>query len=146
MIKHLVNLVEHKLDYEITVNSVWLLKNKIEDNGFQQWQQDMKTRITRTVVINLATGVLLNPGGTSKVLRDYMTLWHNNKTKSYFYSVEDGWKHVLKLAKKGRSNGDVNNNNVLTCRLNCEICSPDAKLQLHVGNEKYIEKYKYTQS
>ncbi len=74
-----------------------------------------------------------------------MTLWHNNKTKTYFYSVEVGWKHVSKLAKKGRSTGDVRNNNALLCQLNCDTCSPNGKLQVHVGNETFIEKYKHSQ-
>jgi hypothetical protein len=105
----------------------------------------MKTTITTTIVINLATGVILNPGGTSKVGHNGMTLWHNNKTNSYFYSVDDGQKHVSKLAKKGRSTGDVKNNNALLCKLNCDTCSPGAKLQISVGDEKYIKKYKYSQ-
>jgi len=145
MIEHLVGLFEHLLDYEISVKSVWLLKKEMEDDGFQEWHQDMKTSITKTIVINLATGVILNPGGIPKVGHDGMTLWHNNKAKTYFYSVEDGWKHVSKLAGKGRSTGDVRNNNALICKLNCDTCSPNGKLQVHVGNEKFIERYKYSQ-
>jgi hypothetical protein len=122
----------------------------IEEEDGRRWVARVASRhedntITTTIAINLATGVILNPGGTSKVGHDGMTLWHNNKTKSYFYSVDDGWKHVSKLGKKGRSTGDLKNNNALLCKLNCDTSSPDAKLQISVGNEKYIEKYKYSQ-
>ncbi len=42
---------------DITVDSVWLIKKTKQDDGFQEWHQDMKTKITRTIVVNVGSGV-----------------------------------------------------------------------------------------
>ena len=38
---------------DITVDSVWLIKKTISDDGFQEWHQDFKHKITRTIVVNV---------------------------------------------------------------------------------------------
>ena len=42
----------------ITVNSVWLLKKSKEDDDFQKWHQDMKFRITTTIVVNVGVATV----------------------------------------------------------------------------------------
>jgi hypothetical protein len=42
-----------KLVGDITVGSLWLLKKTISDDGFQEWHQDMKHKITKTIVVNV---------------------------------------------------------------------------------------------
>ena len=51
-IHQLVLLFQDKLDF-LTVNSVWLIKKSREDDGFQGWHQDMKHRVTTTIVVNV---------------------------------------------------------------------------------------------
>ena len=43
---------------DITVDSVWLIQKTREDNGFQEWHQDMKHKCTKTIVVNAGTGVV----------------------------------------------------------------------------------------
>ncbi len=38
---------------DITVDSVWLIKKTIADDGFQEWHQDFKHKITKTIVGNV---------------------------------------------------------------------------------------------
>ncbi len=38
---------------DITVDSIWLIKKTKQDNGVQEWHQDMKTKITKTMVVNV---------------------------------------------------------------------------------------------
>ena len=42
---------------DISVDSVWLIKKTKQDDGFQEWHQDIKTKITRTIVLNEGSGV-----------------------------------------------------------------------------------------
>jgi hypothetical protein len=42
---------------DITVDSVWLIKKTKQDDGFQEWHQDMKIKITTTIVVNVGSGV-----------------------------------------------------------------------------------------
>jgi hypothetical protein len=49
-IKKFVNAFEEIVG-GITVDSVWLLKKSKEDDGFQKWHQDMKFRISTTIVV-----------------------------------------------------------------------------------------------
>lgn len=51
-IHQLVLKFEENLDF-LTVNSVWIIKKTREDDGFQGWHQDMKHRITTTIVVNV---------------------------------------------------------------------------------------------
>jgi hypothetical protein len=51
-LQRLTTEIEQKLG-NITVDSVWLIKKQKEDNGFQHWHQDMKHRISTTVVVNV---------------------------------------------------------------------------------------------
>jgi hypothetical protein len=72
---------------DITVESVWLIKKTKEDDGFQEWHQDMKHRITKTIVVNVGSGVV------SKEEQDVNpVLMRNPSSKNYFFSVADGWK------------------------------------------------------
>jgi hypothetical protein len=32
---------------------VWLIKKTIADDGFQEWHQDFKHKITKTIVVNV---------------------------------------------------------------------------------------------
>jgi hypothetical protein len=39
------------------VDSVWLIKKTKQDDGFQEWHPDTKTKITKTIVVNVGSGV-----------------------------------------------------------------------------------------
>jgi hypothetical protein len=52
-IERLVLSFEEKFN-DVTVDSVWLIKKTKQDDGFQE---DMKTKITRTIVVNVGSGV-----------------------------------------------------------------------------------------
>ena len=54
-IERLVFAFEEKFS-DITVDSVWLIKKTKQDDGFQEWHQDMKTKITNTIVVNVGIG------------------------------------------------------------------------------------------
>ena len=51
-LQRLTTEIEQKLG-NITVDSVWLIKKQKDDDGFQHWHQDMKHRISTTVVVNV---------------------------------------------------------------------------------------------
>jgi hypothetical protein len=51
-IQQLVLAIEEEVG-NITVNSVWLIKKTIANDGFQEWHQDMKHKITKTIVVNV---------------------------------------------------------------------------------------------
>ena len=51
-LQRLTTEIEQKVG-KITVDSVWLIKKQKEDDGFQHWHQDMKHRISTTVVVNV---------------------------------------------------------------------------------------------
>jgi hypothetical protein len=55
-IERLVLSFEDKFK-DITVDSVWLIKKTKQDDGFQEWHQDMKIKITTTIVVNVGSGV-----------------------------------------------------------------------------------------
>lgn len=46
----------------ITVERVWVLQKSNDDDGFQGWHQDMKNRISTTIVVNVGvvTGVSIS--------------------------------------------------------------------------------------
>ena len=50
----------------ITVDCVWLLKKSKEDDGFQKWHQDMKFRISTTIVVNVGIATV-SPSQVSEV-------------------------------------------------------------------------------
>ena len=50
-IEQLVLAFEKKLG-DISVDSVWLIRKEMGDDGFQEWHQDMKYKITKTIVLN----------------------------------------------------------------------------------------------
>jgi hypothetical protein len=51
-IQRLVLAIEEEVG-DITVDSVWLIKKTIGDDGFQEWHQDFKHKITKTIVVNV---------------------------------------------------------------------------------------------
>ena len=51
-IQRLVLAIEEEVG-DVTVNSVWLIKKTIAYDGFQEWHQDMKHKITKTIVVNV---------------------------------------------------------------------------------------------
>ena len=51
-IQRLVLAIEEEVG-NITVDSVWLIKKTIADDGFQEWHQDFKHKITKTIVVNV---------------------------------------------------------------------------------------------
>ncbi len=50
----------------ITFNSVWLIKKSKEDDGLQEWHQDMKHRITTTAVVTV--GIVLRSAVVEELL------------------------------------------------------------------------------
>ncbi len=51
-IQRLVIAIEEEVG-DITVDSVWLIKKTLGDDGFQEWHQDFKHKITKTIVVNI---------------------------------------------------------------------------------------------
>ena len=51
----------------ITVDSVWLLKKSKDDDGFQGWHQDMKHKISMTIVVIVGVATV----STTEVSEDY---------------------------------------------------------------------------
>jgi hypothetical protein len=51
-IQRLVLAIEEEVG-DITLDSVWLIKKTIADDGFQEWHQDFKHKITKTIVVNV---------------------------------------------------------------------------------------------
>jgi hypothetical protein len=103
-IERLVFAFEEKFS-DITVDSVWLIKKTKQDDGFQEWHHDMKTKITNTIVVNVGSGVKEDKMSiVSKEDRNNMVskanpdnvdhspvLRHNASLKKCFFSVKDGW-------------------------------------------------------
>jgi hypothetical protein len=52
-IQRLVLAIEEKVG-DITVDSVWLIKKTIANDGFQEWHQDFKHKITKTIEVNVS--------------------------------------------------------------------------------------------
>ncbi len=132
---------------DISVDSVWLMKKERDDDGFQEWHQDIKNRITKTIVINLGSGLVLNEEqdeqvkGASASASDTLTLRYNKDTRIYFYSVDDGWKHVIKMKKKPKDDS-------IHCYFNCKTCTPEGTplgLGVVVGNDHYIQRHTISQ-
>ena len=102
-IERLVLAFEEKFR-DITVDSVWLIKKTKQDDGFQEWHQDMKTKITTTIVVNVGSGVKedkmsivskeVKNNMVSKANPDYVdrspVLRKNASLKKYYFSVQDG--------------------------------------------------------
>jgi hypothetical protein len=143
-IERLVLSFQEKFN-DITVDSVWLIKKTKQDDGFQEWHQDMKTKITRTIVVNVGSGVDEDKMSTTETKEDdknVVSLMANDvevevippvmckdSSKKYFYSVADGWEHLAKVCPR---------DTFMYCHLNCKVCSPDAKYSILVGNDKFI--------
>ena len=51
-IHRLILAIEDEVS-NIIVDSVWLIKKTITDDGFQEWHQDFKHMITKTIVVNV---------------------------------------------------------------------------------------------
>jgi hypothetical protein len=68
-IERLVLSFQEKFN-DITVDSVWLIKKTKQDDGFQEWHQDMKTKITRTIVVNVGSGVEEDKMSTTETQED----------------------------------------------------------------------------
>lgn len=135
LIQQLVFAVEEAVDEDITVDSVWLIMKTKEDDGFQEWHQDMKHRVTKTIVVNVGSHVLTHRD--EDISSDVNPVLRNNPTtQDYFYSVADGWKYVRKAN---------NPDSFMYCHLNCDVCSPHAKYSVLVGNDDFIRRYTTSQ-
>jgi hypothetical protein len=86
-----------------------------------------RNRITKTIVVNVGSGVVSKEDkDASPVLRC------NGSSNNYFFSVADGWKHLVKVKS---------HDNWMFCHLNCNVCSPDGKYSILVGNDEFIHRY-----
>ena len=56
---------------DITVDSVWIIKKEGQEDGFQEWHQDMKHRIVTTVVMNI--GVFISQDEDVKMVKDVLS-------------------------------------------------------------------------
>jgi hypothetical protein len=134
-IQQLVLAIEEVVDEDITVDSVWLIKKTKEDDGFQEWHQDMKHRVTKTIVVNVGSHVMSQRDEDSSHVNP--VLRRNPTSQNYFYSTADGWKHLAR-------NVDYHDS-FMYCHLNCDFCSPHAKYSVLVGNEDFIHRYTTSQ-
>ena len=121
---------------DITVDSVWLIKKTREDDGFQEWHQDMKHKLTKTIVVNVGTGVVSVKAKSDDEVEVISPVISKVLSNKYFYSVADAWKHLEKVNPRDM---------FMYCHLNCKACSPDAKFSILVGNDKFIHRYTTSQ-
>jgi hypothetical protein len=124
---------------DITVDSVWLIKKTITDDGFQEWQQDFKHKITKTIVVNV--------GVVEDNARPYLVV--NNDEEEYvellpppsentdrWIPIAQGWQ-VSETKKKPHP--------YLQAYLDCRICSPNKSNQICALGAKYRHAYTYGQ-
>ena len=56
---------------DITADSVWIIKKEGEEDGFQEWHQDMKNKIVTTIVMNI--GVFISQDEVLKMVKDILS-------------------------------------------------------------------------
>jgi hypothetical protein len=173
-IERLVLSFEEKFK-DITVDSVWLIKKTKQDDGFQEWHQDMKTKITRTIVVNVGSGVVGlrvnedNNMSMTETKEDDKNVAETTETKENAKNVAEtneddedvvlevevippgmckdlSKKYFLSVADGWKYLAKVNpRDTFMLCHLNCHVCSPDAQYSILVGNDKFIHRYTYGQ-
>ena len=120
---------------------MWLIKKTIADDGFQEWHQDMKHKITKTIVVNV--GVVSSKADLAPVLCIDDDQAHSpelvlrnriEQSKIQWASLAEGWKLVAK-SKTPR--------HYLQPYLDCPICSPNKKYQICALGKKYIHDYTF---
>ena len=141
-IQRLVLAIEEEVG-DITVDSVWLIKKTIADDGFQEWHQDMKHKITKTIVVNV--GIVSSKDDLAPVLcidddkahTPELVLRKRIKQSNIQWApLAEGWKLV---AKRKTSE------HYLQPYLDCPICSPNKKNQICALGKKYIHDYTFGQ-
>ena len=70
MLFNLVLYLEEEMK-DITVDSVWIIKKEGEEDGFQEWHQDMKNKIVTTIVMNI--GVFISQDEVVKMVKDVLS-------------------------------------------------------------------------
>ncbi len=165
-IERLVLSIEEKFK-DITVDSVWLIKKTKQDDGFQEWHQDMKTKITTTIVVNVGSGVdedMMSLTETKEDDKNVVGIGDEDKMsitetkeddKDAVLEVEvispgmcmdSSKKYFLSVADGWKYVATVKPlDTFMYCHLNCHVCSPDAKYSILVGNDKFIHRYTMSQ-
>ncbi len=135
-IQRLVLVIEEEVG-DITVDSVWLIKRTIANDGFQEWHQDFKHKITKTIVVNV--GVVSTDDNLVEVIvvneddvtRPELELGGSIKNSEWrWVPLAQGWE-VTATTK--------NPHPYLQPYLDCHICSPNKQNQICALGERYEE-------
>jgi hypothetical protein len=132
-IHRLVLAIEDKVS-NITVDSVWLIKKTITNDGFQEWHQDFKHKITKTIVVNVGV-VEDNLRPVLVVDNDdptYVELAPLTENKERWAPIAQGWQ-LSDRAKKP--------NPFLQPFLHCRICSPKREKMICALGARYRHGY-----
>jgi hypothetical protein len=123
-----------------------LIKKTIADDGFQEWHQDMKHRITKTIVVNV--GVVSTKADLAPVLcidddeADHspeLVLRKRIQDNTIRWApLAEGWKLLAKSKSKTPEQ-------YLQTYLDCPICSPNKTNQICALGKKYIHIYTFGQ-
>jgi hypothetical protein len=143
-IQRLVIAVEEQVG-DITVDIVWLIKKTIVDDGFQEWHQDFKHKITKTIVVNVSIVYTEDDLVPVLVFNDddvkspELVLGKRIKHRELRWAaLAEGWKLVAKSKSKNPSP-------YLQAYLDCRICSPNKQNQICALGERYKHGYTYGQ-
>ena len=127
---HNLVLALEELFMDITVDSVWLIKKQGEEDGFQEWHQDLKHKCSATIVLNIG---VVTPARDDKHAASGLKF--HSVLKCHYVNIKEAWEYHAHLAPK------KNSVNYIDMRLDCD-CSHGYGIV--VANDKYIRKFRDT--
>ena len=138
-IQHLDIAIEEQVG-NITVDSVWLIKKTIANDGFQEWHQDFKHKITKTIVVNVSCVSTEDNLVPVLVVNDddvkspkFVLGKRIKQSELQWAALAEGWKLLVAKSKS------KNPSPYLQAYLDCHICSPNKQNQICALGERYEE-------